>query len=73
MKQFDETFHLLSERPELGKSCDQIRKGYLKFPQGSHVIFFRQINKSRIQIVRILHKNMDMDVDMHFGAYITVV
>lgn len=66
LKQFDDTFYLLSERSEIGKSCDEIRKGYLKFPQGSHVIFFRQSSKKQIEIIRILHKGMD--VEIHFGA-----
>ena len=66
VKQFDDTFHLLAERPEIGKSCDEIRKGYLKFPEGSHVIFFRRSSKSKIEIIRILHKSMD--VEIHFGT-----
>ncbi|KEQ17094.1 type II toxin-antitoxin system RelE/ParE family toxin [Endozoicomonas numazuensis] len=66
LKQFDDTFCLLSERPEIGKSCAEIRNGYLKFPQGSHVIFFRKTTQNRIEIVRILHKSMD--VEIHFGA-----
>ncbi|WP_330924893.1 type II toxin-antitoxin system RelE/ParE family toxin [Candidatus Sororendozoicomonas aggregata] len=66
LKQFDDTFYLLADRPEIGKSCDEIRKGYLKFPQGSHVIFFQQSNKKQIEIIRILHKSMD--VEIHFGA-----
>ncbi|MCG8434648.1 MAG: type II toxin-antitoxin system RelE/ParE family toxin, partial [Gammaproteobacteria bacterium] len=34
---------LLAENPDIGKACDEIRDGYRKFPQGSHVIFYRQI------------------------------
>ena len=64
LKQFDETFHLLSERPSLGKSCDEIRAGYRKFPQGSHIIFFKPEDNSRIQIIRILHKSMDVDISL---------
>ena len=66
LKQFDDTFHVLSDRPDIGKSCNEVRNGYLKFPQGSHVIFFRQSSKKKIEIVRILHKSMDVEV--HFGA-----
>ncbi|PJE78834.1 Toxin ParE1 [invertebrate metagenome] len=66
LKQFDDTFYLLSKRPELGKSCDEIRDGYRKSPQGSHVIFFKYSKNNRIQIVRILHKSMD--VETHFGT-----
>ncbi len=66
LKEFDEAFFLLAERPSIGKLCDEIRKGYRKFPQGSHIIFYTQIDKTRINIIRILHKNMD--VDIHFSA-----
>ena len=67
LKQFDEAFFLLAERrPSIGKLCDEIREGYRKFPQGSHIIFFKQIDKNQINIIRILHKSMD--VDIHFSA-----
>lgn len=61
IKQFDEAFHLLAKAPLAGKSCNHIRNGYSKFPQGSHVIFYKVINEEQIEIVRILHKNMDVD------------
>ncbi|WP_067517617.1 type II toxin-antitoxin system RelE/ParE family toxin [Endozoicomonas ascidiicola] len=67
LKQFNDTFILLSGRPSLGKSCNEIREGYLKFPQGSHMVYFRQSGKNQIQIVRILHKSMD--VEIHFIAH----
>ncbi|HAS6074035.1 type II toxin-antitoxin system RelE/ParE family toxin, partial [Vibrio vulnificus] len=52
--------------PDIGKACDEIRDGYRKFPQGSHVIFYRQIGSQNIEIIRILHKSMD--VNPIFGA-----
>ncbi|REL24214.1 type II toxin-antitoxin system RelE/ParE family toxin [Thalassotalea euphylliae] len=60
IKQFDESFWLLAENPDVGKSCDEIRLGYRKFPQGSHVIFYKQVDSQHIQIIRILHKSMDV-------------
>lgn len=61
LKQFDEAFWLLAENPDIGKTCDEIRAGYRKFPQGSHVIFYQQIGSQNIQIIRILHKSMDVN------------
>jgi toxin ParE1/3/4 len=61
IKQFDDAFHLLAETPSVGKKCDYIKIGYRKFPQGSHIIFYREGAKSKITIIRILHKNMDID------------
>ncbi|HHC6826461.1 TPA: type II toxin-antitoxin system RelE/ParE family toxin [Vibrio parahaemolyticus] len=66
LKQFDDSFWLLAETPDIGKACDEIRDGYRKFPQGSHVIFYRQIGSQSIEIIRILHKSMD--VNPIFGA-----
>ncbi len=60
IKQFDETFHLLSNTPVIGNNCDYIKKGYQKYPQGSHIIFYTVDNKKNILIVRILHKSMDV-------------
>jgi len=59
IKQFDDTFHVLSNTPEIGHHCDYIKENYQKFPQGSHMIFYRIAPKNSIQIIRILHKNMD--------------
>ncbi len=61
IKQFDEVFHLLSKNPSVGKQCEYIKKGYRKFPQSSHIIFYREGEKSKIIIIRILHKNMDVE------------
>ena len=60
IKQFDDTFHVLSDTPEIGSNCNYIKENYQKFPQGSHVIFYRMTSPSSIQIIRILHKNMDV-------------
>jgi len=61
IKQFDDVFHLLSKNSSLGKHCEYIKKGYRKFPQSSHIIFYREDKKSKIIIIRILHKNMDVE------------
>lgn len=67
IKQFDESFWLLAENPDIGRSCDEIKQGYHKFPQGSHLIFYTLMGNQQIKIVRILHKSMD--VTPILGAY----
>ena len=64
IKQFDDLFHILADSPEIGKSCDFIRNGYLKFPQGSHVVFYKAGTSSKIEIIRILHKSMDVALNL---------
>lgn len=61
IKQFDDTFHMLASSPLSGKACDEIRTGYRKFPMGSHIIFFKIASNSKVLIVRILHKKMDIE------------
>jgi toxin ParE1/3/4 len=46
--------------PGLARSCDDIRRGYWKYPVGSHVIFFRRYPYG-IDVVRILHSRMDFE------------
>ena len=67
LKQFDDSFWMLSENPDIGKSCDEIRDGYRKFPQGSYVIFYKQTDSQEILIIRILHKSMDVN-PVRFGG-----
>ncbi len=61
LKQFDDSFWLLTENPDIGKTCDAIRIGYRKFLQGSHVIFYQQTGSQQIKIIRILHKSINVN------------
>ena len=55
----DEAFALISENDSIGKICDEISAGYRKFPEGSHVIYYRVTDI--VEIIRILHEGMDPD------------
>ncbi|NOX76401.1 MAG: type II toxin-antitoxin system RelE/ParE family toxin [Gammaproteobacteria bacterium] len=59
LKQLDNCFLRITENPELGTACDFIAKGYRKIPQGSHVVFYKPGPNNIIQVIRVLHKNMD--------------
>ena len=61
IKQLDDAFVMLARKPNLGLACDYIRDGYKKFPQGSHIIFYKLSSSANILVVRILHKSMDYD------------
>ncbi len=61
IKQLDDAFFMLAQNPALGISCDYIRDGYKKFPQRSHLIFYKYGSATSILVVRILHKSMDCD------------
>ncbi len=60
LKQIDDIFQVISEAPDKGRACDEIRENYYKFSVGKHVIFYRQLTKKAVQIVRILHASMDI-------------
>jgi toxin ParE1/3/4 len=61
LKLMDAAFRQLANEPLLGVSCNYIREGYRKRPQGSHVIYYKEHKANQILIVRILHKSMDVN------------
>ena len=60
LAKIDAAFHRLAVEPQLGKSCDDLRAGYRKYPVGKHLIFYRQ-SPDRLEIIRILHQRMDIE------------
>lgn len=56
--QFDNTFHILAENPTVGIESNFIKEGYKRFLISSHIIFYRSLSQTKIEIVRILHKRM---------------
>ena len=66
LKEMDQVFHSLVTNPEMGVTCDHIRNGYRKLPHGVHVIYYKQVGKEDLLIVRILHSTMD--VELHIGT-----
>ena len=61
IRELFEAFARLSKSPDIAIRIDAIREGYRKFPQGSHVIYFRKSETHSIEIIRVLHKSMDAD------------
>ena len=61
LKALDNSFQLLADEPEIGISCNYIREGYSKYPQASHVIYYKEHKANQILIVRVLHKSMDVN------------
>ena len=51
-------FDRLANKPQLGTSCDYIRKGYRRSRVGRHAIYFR-ITEYGIAVIRVLHDRMD--------------
>lgn len=60
----DAALQLLASEPERGRACDNIREGYRKSRVGKHIVFYLQKSKY-VEIVRILHSQMDLEA--HFN------
>lgn len=64
LQMMDVSFHQLAANPLKGKDCSDIRVGYRKLIAGSHVIFYRQTLTDTIEIVRVLHGHMDIEMGL---------
>lgn len=53
----------VAEGQKLGRSTSA-RAGYLKYPCGSHVIYFRDLGDT-LEIIRILHRAQDAERNLH--------
>ena len=62
LKSLDDCFQQLGDSPAMGKSCEEIKPGYYKFPTGSHVVYYHYKTERQIEIVRILHQSMDVEL-----------
>jgi toxin ParE1/3/4 len=45
---------IIAADPRKGRSCEDLRAGYRKYPAGSHLLFYRTV-KGGIDVVRSLH------------------
>ncbi|HLA03238.1 MAG TPA: type II toxin-antitoxin system RelE/ParE family toxin [Aestuariivirga sp.] len=55
-----ETMKLLANQPSLGRKIGDIREGYFKFPAASHIFIYRT-RPNIVEVIRILHKSMDVE------------
>jgi len=54
-------FDKLSENIFIGEEVDYILTGYRKYPAGKHLIFYKIVNDTNVEVVRVLHQSMDLD------------
>lgn len=60
LKKLDSIFYTVAENHELGSPCDDVRAGYIKKQVGCDLIFYRFDTSSKIEIIRVLHKRIDV-------------
>ena len=46
--------------PDSGKNYSVATENLLGFKAGSHIIFYRKIQENEVEIIRILHEQMDL-------------
>jgi toxin ParE1/3/4 len=51
----------IARNSELGKNYNRIADNLLGFKVGRHIIFYRKLKKNEVEIIRILHDQMDLE------------
>jgi toxin ParE1/3/4 len=51
----------VANNPELGKNYSGVSENLFGFKAGRHIIFYRRIEDSEVEITRILHEQMDIE------------
>lgn len=64
LTQLKQRLEWLAESPALGQKRDEIKEGYISFPEGRHVIFYRYA-EGGIEVMGIVHQSED--IDTHFN------
>ncbi len=60
IRQLQQGIEFVAADPRRGQACDDVRTGYCKYGDGSHVVFYR-LTSNGIDVIRILHGSMDFD------------
>lgn len=50
----------IAEKPDIGKNYGKILTRLFGLRAGRHVIFYRKVNVNEVEIIRILHEQMDL-------------
>ncbi len=50
----------LADNPQLGKKYEEVLPDLLGYSLHRHILFYRSISSSEIEIIRILHGRMDL-------------
>jgi toxin ParE1/3/4 len=68
LEQADRYFNLIldeiefiAKHAESGKSVDYIKTGYRTSLVKSHIIFYKKSSGNKVEIIRVLHQNMDIE------------
>jgi toxin ParE1/3/4 len=57
LAKLEDGFNLFAENPSIGRACESIRPGLLRFEIGRHVVFYLP-EPGGILVARVLHERM---------------
>lgn len=55
-----EALQLLADNPDMGRTCDHIRKGYRRHEHKHHIIFYRK-QEDGILVMSVIHESRDIE------------
>ena len=55
-----ESFKEIASQPNIGRSYTEILDGLRGLKVGRHIVFFKSADRHKIEIIRILHEQMDL-------------
>jgi toxin ParE1/3/4 len=55
-----ETCNEIADNPDIGKDYSLIAKNIYGITSGRHIVFYRRLRPKNVEIVRILHEQMDL-------------
>lgn len=61
LDRIDEVCARLADRPELGRSREELAPGLRSFPVARYVLFYRSLGEG-IELARVLHGARDLDL-----------
>ncbi|MDM3871579.1 type II toxin-antitoxin system RelE/ParE family toxin [Porticoccus sp. W117] len=63
-KGLENTLQLLADNPDMGRKCDDLRKGYHRHEYGRHIIFYRKY-QCDIQVMSVIFDSAN--IQRYFG------
>lgn len=63
LNDLNKQFQLISDNPQIGRECNDIREAYCPLEFMSHIIFYK-LDNPNVLISRILHKSRDVQAQL---------
>jgi toxin ParE1/3/4 len=61
VREIQRAIELVADNPLIGRPCEEVRAGYRRHSVGSHTLYYRLAASDLIDVVRVLHKHMDVE------------